>query len=387
MNGVAKLYPLFFLFLLSCGYKAQLNKGKLLSVKDVEEVPFQFRDNFIYVEVKINGKDKLFILDSGAPNVIDKSIQEELGFKKVYDTEFQDAASRSRKLEMVKIDHIKFGDIEIKNSVAAVADFSKFTCLDIDGIIGTNIMSLFDWKIDYVNEVAQLYRNGIPMDSLKEFSAPIPLRMNVQKSPFIKMQVGNTTFNSVDIDLGSNGGIGVQRWDQFNLNNYPDNNWVYGETSMGIHGPITDTTRIVPMDNITLGNYSIPKTRMTIKPTSTSKIGNRFLKNYELILSWKKEAMYLKNVSEPDTTWNKNVVYLGWKNNEIYIKGYSKDSKIQDHGIAIGDKVIRVFNLAIDELDESNFCFLKSVWKGQVLLQVDKTETCECVELIVEEIR
>ncbi len=388
MKGVYLMpYLLIFFMLSSCGYKAQLRKGNLQPVAEVEEISFDFQDNLIFLEVFINGHKKRFILDSGAPNVIDFHIQEEFDLKPVFETGFYDAASRSVNLEMVKIDHIKFGSIEVENTVAAVADFSKFTCLNIDGIIGTNIMSLFDWKIDYQKEKAQLFKSGIPLDSLEGFGSGIPFFTSSQKSPFIKMTVGNTTFNKVEIDLGSNGGIGVQRWKQFTADNFESDSWVYGETSVGIHGPILDTTVLVIANDMYFGTFPVPTSKMTVKPSSTSKIGNRFLKNYQLILSWKNEAMYLKNTQIPITELDKNVVYLGWKEGEVYIKGYSKESEFSEKKIEIGDRVLRVYNLDVCYIDQFNFCLLKDYWKEKVLLQIEKSEGQEVIELVVDHIR
>ncbi len=368
---------------MACGYKAQLKKGRFLSHAKIVKVPFQLNANMLFVDVLINGSPKRFILDSGAPNVIDQHIQDELNFKVVYDTGFKDALNRSRNLEMVKVDSLKFGEVTILNSVAAVADFSKFTCLNIDGIIGTNIMSHFDWEIDYTNEIATLFKGGIPTDSLQEYGKEIPFTMNAQKSPFIDLKVGKTTFHKVEIDLGSNGGIGINKWKSFEPDNFTDHTWVYGETSIGIHGPITDTTRLVRIEDAFLGEYAIEDTKMTVKPTSTSKIGNRFFKNFDLILSWSREAMYLKANRALSTNLNKDNVYLGWKEDGLYIKGFTAESALREFGIEIGDKVLKVADINTTHIAMAKFCSLKEGWNGNVKLLVEKVNSQEIIELVV----
>ncbi len=384
MNLLRHLFFTFFsLLLVGCGYQYQLSKGKLKAVSEQEIIPFHFEKDMIFLEVFVNGKKKRFILDSGAPNVIDDDLQKEFNFKEVYSTNFKDASNRSSKLVMVKIDKISFGAIEVKNTVAAVADFSQFSCYNIDGIIGTNIMSFFDWKIDYEQELATLYKSGIPADSLDSFGISIPFFSNLQKSPFFKLHLGNITFNKVEVDLGSNGGINLQKWNQFDLENYKEKYQIFGETSVGIHGPILDTTLVVEVDNVSFGDYPIPKTLITVKPTSTSKVGNRFLKNYDLLLSWSREAIYLKQNTPLEYDRDNEILYLGWKEGQLYVKAFTQDlSEL----VESGDRIIELDGKNTNQISEIDYCEIKSGNLKNIRLKIEKFRGHETIELLVDKV-
>ena len=56
-------------------------KGEMDPINEVVSFPFEERSGMIFLEVTINGRDYDFLLDTGAPNVLDQSIVDELGIK------------------------------------------------------------------------------------------------------------------------------------------------------------------------------------------------------------------------------------------------------------------------------------------------------------------
>ena len=91
------------IFTIGCGYNASLKKGTVIAEKGMHVMPVSYEKGLLFVEVFINGQKKRFIIDSGAPNVVDDDLRQALNLKKVTETGFKDSGSGSSRNEIVKI--------------------------------------------------------------------------------------------------------------------------------------------------------------------------------------------------------------------------------------------------------------------------------------------
>ena len=148
--------------LLTASISGGLAQGDLLLADSIETLEFDFEHGMLFTTVTIETVPYRFIIDSGSPTAIDVAVQDEFDFPKQYKVKFKDAAGLKRRIEIVEIDQLKLGGIVLSAVHAGVTDFSGFKCLNIDGIIGADIMQFFDWEIDYESEIATLHRYGIP---------------------------------------------------------------------------------------------------------------------------------------------------------------------------------------------------------------------------------
>ena len=357
-------FPIFTIIVFTffgCSYSAQLKKGRFTQVEATQTIPFDLKHNLLFTTVEINGKKKRFIIDSGAPNVIDKSIQEELGLKTVYKTGIRDISGRAKTLEFVKIDQFQFGDVVVKNTVAAVTDFSVFTCLNIDGILGTNIMSHFDWQLDYQNQEATLYKTSVPDSIIEQYAIATPLILSTQKSPYIDIKYKKNKKFRTEIDLGSAHGLSLKTWASLNKSDYP-NQWIYGQTSKGIYGALIDTTHYIKTSDFSIESAPLPELIFKTHAKSTSSFGNKFLKHYKVLLSWKNKKLYLNPVTPPDTTFSEKEIYFGFDNEKIIVKNITSKSSFFDQNLKIGNQVLSINGKDVSHITEANYCNLDPNW-------------------------
>jgi hypothetical protein len=156
--------------------------------ENAEGVPFQYIEDHVYVPVVIAGKERLWILDSGASvSVIDSSFAKELGLELKGPIKAR-ATSGTVDCYYVNIPSFSMKGIRFnKQTVMSVSIrklFSKILGLDVVGILGYDFLSRFVTKIDYANEQLSFYLpatfryNGdgcvidSPLDDSRMFSLP-----------------------------------------------------------------------------------------------------------------------------------------------------------------------------------------------------------------------
>jgi hypothetical protein len=123
------------------------------------------------IEVVIQGKPQTFWLDTGASmSVVSSGLAAALGIKPLSPDTLEIATTTGRvPAQAGAISHLKLGDIEIKNSTALIVDDKKMqvrvggdvglpAIAQIDGVIGFDIISRMDMRIDYVNHRVTLLK-------------------------------------------------------------------------------------------------------------------------------------------------------------------------------------------------------------------------------------
>jgi predicted aspartyl protease len=125
-----------------------------------ENIPFEFIDEHLYIEVMINGEKRLWCLDTGAgATVIDTRYAGELGLKLEGNIKGQGAGNEVdvsfTELPPFELTGIKFE----KQKVAVIDIYSIFHKwgLDVHGILGYDFLSRFVIKIDYAKEQISFY--------------------------------------------------------------------------------------------------------------------------------------------------------------------------------------------------------------------------------------
>ncbi|MFA9212380.1 MAG: retropepsin-like aspartic protease [Candidatus Methylacidiphilales bacterium] len=156
---------LFFISLFSLNLFAQtvtkneeqlLNSGVLAMGNDsVESVPIIYqRDHVPFVKVIIDGKEYLFLFDTGATGCFISS--EIVGKANIESTlPIEDAGGKENNANVV-FKNICIGKSSFNNIVCLVANTERLAnlgCVKIDGVLGTSLIKLCNWKLDPTNQM------------------------------------------------------------------------------------------------------------------------------------------------------------------------------------------------------------------------------------------
>ncbi len=128
--------------LISTAGKRNFNKGQAASSHYYSTIPLENIKNKLIVPVMIKGKEYKFLLDTGGPCAVSQEIKSLLAPKKPKKIRIKRKKEYSKKIELVTIDSIEVGGVLFTQIPSLVRDFSSFpfTCLDIDGLLGSNLL-------------------------------------------------------------------------------------------------------------------------------------------------------------------------------------------------------------------------------------------------------
>lgn len=356
------LYIISLIVLCSCaGSKAAkyLKQGNVLEKNFKTTIPFEYRNGLIVIKVQIEGETYDFILDTGASNILSKELNAKLGIQPLDSEDVGDVYGDTQRLEYTKINKIKIGGVNFLETVAAISDFNSVTslsCLDVDGLIGSNLMRNAVWDFDFKKQTITITDT--------ESNLKIPANHKESKFyigyagiPSITTKVNGMTVLNNMIDFGYNGGIVLPLKVFEKQKNKRIKKWVksYGEGSTGLYGKKKNITSYdSKIDEIKIGNLTVKNRIVYSAPFMENIFGLGFFKNYRVILNWK-----IKRIKMVEVSPLKDELYLNYgfsysyENSLIYVSALTENSNASKY-LKIGDQIIAVndknyLNTALDK--------------------------------------
>lgn len=347
-----------FIILLPSHFSSQnrnfFNTGTVKLGKSVEKLPLHFINDLPFVEVIIGGKAYNFLFDTGAPTIISSAIYKELGLESIFESEVGDSQNKVQKQTFTFVPEISIGNLTFKNVGAIVIDFTQpeFKCLEVDGLIGSNQMALLFWKINYL-ENSMLVSKDLKLLTNNNDYSTIPFKSNRQKIPFIKSKIKNKDI-SLELDTGFSGKIQINK-NEFNVpENIPKDQYLLtkGINSVSTYGPAKETVEyIFRLNKLTLENEEFEN--QVLETGTLNLLGNQFLKNYEFILDWKKNNLYLKPVNQPQTNYESFGFSYRFVNNKAIIALVFKDKNIP---LVMNDEILSINGISLENLNSEQSC-------------------------------
>lgn len=184
----------------------EYNKANLISV------PIILAGNIPLVEVFLNGENRLFLLDSGAPfSILNSKYVEGLDKSKKKLGSLQDVSGNASisNMDIVTVKELEFAGSKIKNQKTVILDMSHLEeTLETDGIyglIGYDMLKEYDFFLDYSKKTLAL----INPEHIDDFIKNNKLKTNSKLSckmighiPMIEVLIGNKAYQ-MGIDTGA----------------------------------------------------------------------------------------------------------------------------------------------------------------------------------------
>ncbi|MFH1314224.1 MAG: aspartyl protease family protein [Candidatus Eisenbacteria bacterium] len=128
-----------------------------------ENIPVEFIGNHLFIPVTVNGKEDLWVLDTGAGmSVITTGFAEELGLDLEGNLKGVGAGG-TVDASFAQLPPYQVSGISFKGQTVAVIDMSELMRrlgIDVPGILGYDFLSRFVTKVDYANELVSFYDPG-----------------------------------------------------------------------------------------------------------------------------------------------------------------------------------------------------------------------------------
>lgn len=362
-----RYYILIFLTLLtSCNSLKQLQLMKSGKTKQKDffiTIPFEFRAGLPILEVQVNGLKGNFLFDTGAPNVISLEFAEKLHLKTKAKGNVEDSGGNNvTNQKYVSLSDVKIGSVNFLNTGAIIQDLKSsdiMECIKLDGIIGANLMKEAFWKIDYKNQTLTL-TNDISKLGISDDYKLLKFKAKISSTPLVNISINGIEVTNITFDTGSNGQITLPKriYHKLNKKDKLNSTFIKGSTTYGVNGKAqSDTTYFAKSKNFRIGNITFNNKILKFRKHSDI-IGTGFLKNFDIILDWKSNIIYLRKIKDYDYN---SIIDFGFKpdliNNKIFVGAIFNNSD-SDGKLEIGDEILEINNTDFESFSKFDFCEL-----------------------------
>jgi hypothetical protein len=371
---------LFFLSLFGINIFAQtpnknveqlLNSGVLIMGNDsIESVPIIYqRDNIPFVKVVIDGKEYLFLFDTGASGCFISS--EIAGNANIESTlPIEDAGGKEKNANVV-FKNIRIGKSLFNNIVCLVANTERLAnlgCVNIDGVIGTSLIKLCNWKLDPTNQMISFSKSLFK----KEInSTECNIEFTDSRLPLVQLSYDQIGFYAL-IDSGFSGYFQSNDEVLWKSKKYKklkrkEGYGQYALAAFSIQNSYVSNLKIDSLKTQSGFITNIPATICSCKPT----IGSALLKRNVFVYNFLEKKMILTPVNY-DTTLT-NIFDIGFglnDSNQLVINFVWENRETKKAGFRIGQQVLKIDNNETGKLSNADFCDLKKSLQSKYELKV-----------------
>lgn len=370
MRNISLILLTAILFLNSCSTQKKFAKlfqeGYTQEESFKVKIPFEYRLGLMIIKVDINKETYDFVLDSGGVNLLSKELAEKLGSKGLITQNTGGHQGNYQPMDFTKIEALSIGGIKFEETACGIGDFNQsmeLGCIELDGMIGANLMRLAVWEFDFSNQIITITNTKESL-ALGAKTKKVSFYTNEVYQPYCNVNINGVEEKNVLIDLGSNGDFILS------YNNYeqihkalPSNKKAieYGYPSSGYYGfSKIDSIYYLQTEKFSMGEIKLEKKILKFSKTVNPHIGTAFLKNYDLVMNWTDNEILLNPHTAYDNQQFTNRISINYKDGALRVATIIKESEVDILGIQVGDKIMQVDGKDYSVLTEETYCELIS---------------------------
>ena len=338
--------------------KEWAEKGFVESENYYSELPFQYIDGYIFIDIVQNGNKYNFLFDTGAETtVIDNSILNQFSFEPFSETRINGPIIKDQDVETIILSNIHIADIMFSEigAVSIDMEFSKERfCEDLHGIIGSNLMKKSKWQIDYKKQVIKF------SNDISKFQLDNPKYV-------LETKLSSKGFGTETVDINLNGQTIPFNFDTGNgarkiVANPSNFKKIIKKSKSAEYGfPKSPKDYHVLPEKLFIGGIEFSNQMVTFenKVGESKLLGNKFYENFLVTIDWENHQLYLEPQGEikqdefygfplefrPNYKTNKIEIYTG-------IRDFLKKNKIEKGSILAKINGIDILNLSDKEFCE-----------------------------------
>lgn len=262
-------------------------------------IPYENVRSKIIVDVTLAGESYKFLVDTGAPTVINRKLYDKLKPIVLNRVPITDQSGKEDSLEVVLLPSLTFGGVEFTNlATLMVEDTLIFNCFQVDGFIGSNMLRNSIIQLNNDQKTITLTDNERKLGLNPKKGSPMTLT-DIQSTPFVWINLTGKkkkARNEIMFDSGMDGMYDLslrhlyvfEKKDIFTVLSKSS-----GSNSLGIYGTADDTLQYrlrlpkLEINGTTLTNVSIQTT-----PDNNSRMGSRLLELGVVTLDFRNRKFY-----------------------------------------------------------------------------------------------
>lgn len=321
--------------------RSLFRQGSVDQSSFMEEIPFTLENDLIFVNLEMSGKNFRFILDTGAPNVVTKELAETLNLTPKVFGKVNDSQGQSNQLESVMLPPVTLGNLTFSNTAALVADMRSipiFDCMEVDGLLGSNLMAKTVVQIDFQEQVIRMASNRSAFTITDPIRLPFSTRTTY--TPIIKLlRVGAITVENITLDYGSGNGLTLPQslFSDSLLQTAPVVS--RGATGTGLYGTGRGETYYFPASVPAFGGDSV---LVRSRPQRNKLLGVDILKQFKATIDWGRSELLLERQQSGWPEWQAFGMGVEIVENHLEIGTITTPSPAAEKDLRVGQRVLRI---------------------------------------------
>lgn len=321
-----------------------------------DTIPFRNDLGLIIIPMTFNGVEKQFVFDTGAQITLAYGWAEE----NLRPTRKTQTVTSSTGLKS-KMRYYKSGKIEIGSRkvtghrILSAPKNEVFSCHNIDGILGVDIIDQLNWIIDYKNMRLIMYPSNYIPKGVKDMHK---LDFDYQSNrPYVFLKRKSNRLKFL-LDTGAAGSSNISK-KQYTLTNIDDYDQVsFYSGSYDVNGILTPSQpRVFKLPDAS--SYEVILSPIIYYNNKKStKIGNKLWQGKRLFLSLKNEELYVSS-STVDQSYTGYSCSVKFSKGKMRIFQLEVDSELWKMGVRQGDEI-----LSYDGKKFTDFCSLDQYQRG-----------------------
>lgn len=341
---------------------------KILKVGEVTQknykvtFPFEYtKTGHILLKVTIKGDVYDFILDTGATNIISNELADKLKVVTAGSSDIADINNKSANLAYVKLDDIQIGGINFKGTIGSILDLKKgdLACLEVDGLIGSNLMRHAVWDFDFQNKMITITDNEETLDIPSEYSESKIFVGDAYQVSIITKVNGKKVLNNL-IDLGNPGNTHLsytvfkKQKESKKINKSIRGSGGSGFGAFGKSAKLRKS-HLARIESFKIGDYDINDAIVIVKDLDNN-IGLEFLKNYRVIFNWKTKSFKLIKQSKREKNEGVSFGFIPtFEKNKLFVD-YIYDDIDASKFLKYRDQILSINNSNYSHVTQEQWC-------------------------------
>lgn len=302
-----------------------------------DTIPFRSDLGIIIIPVSFNGVEKQFAFDTGAQYSVAYGWAKE-DLQRTNKTLIINSSSGLKsKMRFYKSGKIEIGSRKITGHRILNANRNEiFTCYNVDGILGVDIIKQLNWTIDYENKILIMYPSNHFPKKVKDMSE---LDFDYRSDrPYVYITAKGNKFRFLlDTGAGGNSNISKRNYTLTNLDEYPQVSFYSG--SFDVNGILTASKPVVfkfPQSN---SGKALLSPIIEYNNKKSTKIGNNLWKGKELFVSLKNKRLFVSE-SIVDQTFSRFPCSVLYRKGKMRITTIEVGSELWNMGVRQGDEIL-----------------------------------------------
>jgi len=340
-----------------------------------DTIPFRNDLGLIIVPITFNGEVKEFAFDTGAQITLSYAWASSELKKTRKTTTVTSSSGLKSKMRFYKSGTISFGSRKITgHRILNTPQNEIFTCYQLDGILGVDIIQQFNWVIDYENKILIMHPPDYFPDQVDDMYALDFDFQNNRPFVFLKREAATFTF-LLDTGAGGTSNISKRNYKLTNIDDYPQATMYSG--NFDVNGIFTSSKPIVFQFPEAISEDVVLSPKVYYNNAKSTKIGNSLWRGKQLFLSLKNDKLYLSQAGIIETKKGYSFA-VTFKEGKMIVIRLREGSDLWNEGVRQGDEIQRYDGKKFDDfcsLDQYQRKLVRSGESFEIQLTNGKTFT------------